>query len=175
MMESVLGAAGQVRDIADPQTVGMSHRFAVFVDNVAYHFGEWSKVTGLSVSWQQVEHRVGDRGNHVWLYPGTTRYEPITLSRAAGPYSRVVQHWLAQTSRRPQPQSGTVQLVNFVGIPVVEWRLSEFFPISWSIDSFDAGGAKPAIETLKLAHNGFLEDDLNSSASAVPVSMISPS
>ena len=171
---SLLGAAGQVKNLPGLQTVGMSHRYAVLIDNVAYHFGDWSRVTGLSVSWQQVEHRVGDRGNQVWLFPGATRYEPITLSRAAGPYSRMVQYWLTQTSKNPQPQSGTIQLVDFTGIPLVQWRLSEFFPIAWSVDSLDAAAAKPAIETLKLAHTGFLDDDLNSSALSPISPMISP-
>jgi len=163
-MPSPLGAAEQLANLAGLPTVGMSHRFAVLIDNAAYHFGDWSRVTGLSVTWQQVEHRAGDQGNHVWVFPGTTKYEPITLSRAAGPYSRIVQYWLTQTSKNPQPQSGTIQLLNYIGIPMVQWRLSEFFPIAWSVETFEASGAKPAIETLKLAHTGFLEDDQKPSA-----------
>jgi hypothetical protein len=64
--------------------------------------------------------------------------------------------------------------VDFAGAAMVQWRLSEFFPIAWSVESFDAAGAKPAIETLKLAHTGFLEDDLNSSALSAASPMISP-
>lgn len=150
-------------NIARPPMVGMSHRYAVLIDNATYYFGDWSKVTGLSVTWNQIEYRVGDRGNQVWYFPGTTKYEPITLSRAAGPYSQVVQQWLTQTSKNPQPQSGTVQLLDYTGNPLVQWRLSEFFPIAWSVETFDAAGAKPAIETLKLAHTGFLPDEMNSS------------
>jgi phage tail-like protein len=138
----------------------MSHHYAILIDNIMYHFGDWSRAAGLSVSWQQLEHRSGE-GNQVEFLPGLTKYEPITLSRAAGPYSRIVQRWLSQTSKSPKPQSGTIQLVNFLGTPIVEWRLAEFFPVAWSIESFDASGAKPAIETLKLAHTGFLDDDLS--------------
>jgi phage tail-like protein len=174
MLPSQLGALGDSGGIAGIPLVGMSHRYTVLIDNVAYHFGDWSRVTGLSVSWQQIEHRVGDQGNQVWIFPGTTKYEPITLSRAAGPYSRVVQYWLTQTSKNPEPQSGTIQLVDYVGIPLVQWRLTEFFPIAWSVDSFEASGAKPAIETLKLAHSGFLEDELNSAAPPAPPSPPSP-
>jgi phage tail-like protein len=160
-LQSIAGIASQVGSAIESLTVGMSHHYAVLIDNVKYHFGDWSRAAGLSVSWQQLEHREGDQGNYVEYLPGTTKYEPITLSRAAGPYSRVVQYWLSQTSKNPQPQSGTIQLVNFVGMPIVQWRLAEFFPIGWSVESFDASGAKPAVETLKLAHTGFLEDDLS--------------
>lgn len=159
-MTGVLGAAEQLQNWGENAALGMTHRFAVLIDNSMYHFGDWARVTGLSVTWQQIEHRVGSAGNHSRLFPGTTRYEPITLSRSAGPGSRIVQRWLTQTSKAPRPQSGTIQLLGFAGVPLVAWRLSEFFPIAWSIESFDAAGAKPAIETLKLAHTGFLEDDM---------------
>jgi phage tail-like protein len=144
--------------------IGMSHRYTVIIDNFAYQLGEWSKVSGLSVTWQQLDYRVGEYGNRVWLHPGTTKYEPITLSRAAGESSRIVKAWLAQTSKNMKPQSGTIQLVNYLGAPLVQWRLNEFFPIAWSVDSFDSAGAKPAIETLKIVHTGYLEDDVNSLA-----------
>ena len=168
MTPSPLGAAGQLGNLLGIPSVGMNHRFAVLIDNAAYHFGDWSRVTGLTVTWQQVDHRVGDQGNHVWVFPGTTKYEPITLSRAAGPFSRVVQYWLTQTSKKPQPQSGTIQLLSYTGLPLVQWRLNEFFPIAWSVETFESSGAKPAIETLKLAHTGFLEDDVMPSNSPLP-------
>lgn len=159
-----LGSAAQ----AGP-AVAMGQFFVVQIDNTTYNLGGWSRATGLSVTWQQLEHREGNLGNYVMYLPGTTKYEPITLSRAAGAQSAVVQRWLAQTSRNPQPLSGTIQLVPpDGGSPLVEWRLSEFFPIAWSIESFDPAASKPAIETLKIAHTGFLSDDLSMAGSMLP-------
>lgn len=160
-MDTAAGFAGQALSWVMSPGVNMSHHFTVHIDKMAYNLGGWSRAAGLSVTWQAVEHREGDQGNHVQNLPGLTRYEPITLSRAASVYSNIVQSWLRQTSRNPRPLSGTIQLVTFMGIPVVQWRLQEFFPVGWSIESFDAGAAKPAIETLKLAHTGFLQDDLS--------------
>jgi phage tail-like protein len=164
-LQSLAGLAGGLGASVGSPAVSMSHHYAVLIDNVKYHFGDWSKATGLSVNWTLIEHHTGDEGNESCFFPGSTKYELITLSRAAGPYSRMVQHWLSQTSKNPQLQSGTIQLVDFVGVPLVQWRLNEFFPIGWAIESFDAGAAKPAVETLKLAHSGFLDD---------AVSMLSP-
>ena len=168
LMPALFGAAepASFAGAGGTPMVGMNHRYTVLIDNFAFDVGDWSRVTGLSVSWQQIEYRVGEHGNQLWIYPGTTRYEPITLSRAAGSYSHIVKSWLAQTSNNPQPQSGTIQLVDYLGTPLVQWRLNEFFPIAWSVETFDASGAKPVIETLKLAHTGFLEDDVNSQASS---------
>jgi phage tail-like protein len=161
--------AGLAAGAMGSPAVSMSHHYTVLIDNVAYDLGGWSRAGGLQVTWHQLEHREGDQGNYVHYLPGATTYEPITLSRAASAYSRMVQLWLVQTSRFPSPQSGTIQLVDCTGVALVQWRLTEFFPISWSIDTFDAAAAKPAIETLKLAHTGFLEDDLSTA-----FSMLSP-
>lgn len=151
-------AANQGGNLLDP--VAMSHRFVVLIDNGLYHFGSWAKVTGLSVSWAVIEHRVGDAPNQVWNLPGTTKYEPLVLSRAACRDSLLVQRWLARTSKNPQPQCGVVQLVDYLGLPVVQWRLAEFYPVGWSIEALDAAGAKPAVETLKIVHSGFLDDGI---------------
>lgn len=149
--------------------VAMAQNFIVQIDNSTYDLGSWSRATGLSVTWKQLEHREGNMGNYVLYLPGTTTYDAISLSRAAGPSSAVVQRWLAQTSKNPQPLSGTIQLVGPNSTtPIVEWRLTEFFPINWSIESFDPAASKPAIETLKIVHTGFLSDDLSMAASMLP-------
>ena len=138
--------------------VSMSHRFVVLLDNSTYDLGTWYRVSGLQVKWQRCEYRVGDRGNQFWVLPGNTEYERIKLSRAACADSQVVQAWLASTSLNPVPHSGVIVLMDY-GIPVVHWRLNEFFPVAWQIVDFDADAAKPAIETLELAHTGFLYDE----------------
>jgi phage tail-like protein len=139
--------------------IGMGHHFSVIIDNPSYDLGTWSRASGLQVSWNLVEHRVGDQGNQAWIVPGTTKYANIKLSRAACIDSNVVQMWLAQTSTNPTPLSGAISLVTMGDlIPLVVWQLNEFFPIAWSISDFDAEQGKPAIETLELAHGGFLFD-----------------
>lgn len=155
-MSDILGMLGDA-----VRHVSMTHHFVVIIDHPAYDLGTWSKVSGLSVSWAPCEYRVGDAGNQVWILPGNTKYEKIKLSRAACADSQMVQLWLAQTSKNPAPLSGTILLVDWMGIPVVHWRLSQFFPIGWSIVEFDADQGRPAIETLELAHTGFLYDDFS--------------
>jgi phage tail-like protein len=140
--------------------VGMAHHFRVSIDNPVYDLGTWSRVSGLQVSWNTCEYRVGDKGNQSWIIPGTTKYSNIKLSRAACFDSQTVQTWLAQTSRNPTPLSGAITLVMASGlIPIAEWPLNEFFPIAWSISDFDADQGKAAIETLELTHGGFLFDE----------------
>lgn len=147
--------------LGQPEMIGMSHWYTVAIDNIRYDFGSWAKVSGLTVTWEVCELRTGDSPNQAIGFPGHTKYEKITLSRAACAQSRAVQQWLIQTSQNPQPQSGAIQLLDSTGTGLVEWRLNEFFPVGWSITDFDTGGGKPVMETLSLMHSGFLGDQVS--------------
>jgi phage tail-like protein len=140
--------------------VGLAHRFCVVVDHSQFALGDWEKASGLSVSWESCTHRVGDMGNDFLMYPGLTKYENIKLTRAACGDSQTVQDWLAETAKSPQPLTGAIALVDWLGMPIVQWKLKEFIPVGWSIVDFDTGGGTVARETLQLAHTGFLQDDV---------------
>jgi phage tail-like protein len=139
---------------------GMAHHFVVNVLNGPYDFGTWSKVSGLSVTWDVCEYRVGDAGNACWVVPGTTKYQKVKVSRAACFDSQTVQEWLVETSRSVTPLSGAIVMCDDRNLPILSWELKEFFPCGWSITDFEAGGAShAAIETLELVHSGFLGDE----------------
>jgi phage tail-like protein len=150
--------SGAVASISAAMT-GMGHRFSVLIDNASYDLGTWHKASGLSVSWEPITYRVGD-SNELWILPGNPRYEHIKLTRAACAESNIVQAWLVTTSRYPMPQSGTIMLVDWLGAPIVGWRLTEFFPVGWGITEFSAHTGHVALETLTLAHTGFLLDEI---------------
>ncbi|MGI8667144.1 MAG: phage tail protein [Jatrophihabitans sp.] len=142
--------------------VSMANQFVVFIDHSDYDLGSWSKASGLSVRWDFCDYRIPSQPNYVWLSPGTPKYTPVKLSRAACSDSNTVQKWLANTTSAMsphQPLSGAIQLIDMVGAPVVEWTLKEFFPIAWDIKEFDAGGNGVALETLELIHSGFLNSE----------------
>ncbi len=136
--------------------VGMSHRYVIDIDRSLYQLGSWSKASGLGVSWQKHTYRAG-RATHETILPGNVTYTNISLSRAAGADSGRVQEWLVTVTRARRPLSGAIYLVDFLGMPVVTWKLNEFFPIGWKLSEFDSGGSRPAIETLELTHTGFLD------------------
>jgi phage tail-like protein len=138
--------------------VAMTHRFVVQIDMAEYDLGTWTRVTGLSVSWSRHTYRPGDNNDEL-VFPGNISYQPIRLSRAACSQSAKVQQWLKDTSRSHTPISGGIHMLDYLGIPVITWELKQFFPISWAIADFDSTSGKPAIETLELAHTGFLNDE----------------
>lgn len=157
MSDTATGVSGALGALGDA-TFGMAHRFVVVIDNPTYDLGFWQKASGLGVRWEVCTYRAGDQGNDFWIAPGTTRYENIKLTRPVSPASNVVQQWLAATSARMRPLTGAVQLLSGFGVPIVQWRLYQFFPVAWSVDEFSAPNAAVVTETLEFAHTGFLDD-----------------
>jgi phage tail-like protein len=159
-MVAALGAISKMSEMLTGQ-VGMSHRFVVRIDNGSYDLGSWTKVSGLKVNWQRCSYRSSGK-NDEQICAGNISYQNIRLARAACSDSAAVQKWLTETSRARQTLSGAVFMLDFVGLPVIQWKLKQFFPIGWDITDFDAGGARAAMETLELAHTGFLDDETGS-------------
>jgi phage tail-like protein len=137
---------------------GMSHCFLVVIDNPTYDLGYWHKASGLTVKWDIARYQAGDQGNEFWIYPGATKYENIKLTRPISPTSNVTQAWLSATSSNMLPLSGAIMLCASMGVPVITWRLYQFFPVSWQVGEFTAAEGKVVTETLELAHTGFLDD-----------------
>ncbi|MCU1658962.1 MAG: hypothetical protein JWO57_3618 [Pseudonocardiales bacterium] len=158
-IDSVLGAMAN-------ETVSMAHRFLMLIDNPAYNLGFWQKASGLTVKWETCTYRTGDQGNEFWVYPSVTKYENIKLQRAISPASGAVQAWLSSTSANALPLSGCIQLLDNIGVPIMQWRLWQFYPVGWQVAEFNAAEARVVMETLELAHTGFLDDQVAGASAA---------
>jgi phage tail-like protein len=144
---------------------GDSSKFMVVFDDGEYDLGSWSKVSGLNVSWEKAEYRNG-ADNEIWYGPGVAKYSNISLTRATCPDSMTVQEWLAETSKKPKMFSGSIQLLSWLGVPLVKWELRNFYPTGWKINDFETKAATVVLETLDLAHTGFLDDTYHLDAKA---------
>jgi phage tail-like protein len=139
---------------------GDSSKFRVVIDHGDYDLGAWSKVSGLGVSWDPCEYRHGG-DNSLWTIPGRSKYNKITLTRATCPDSEVVQEWLANTSKYPKAYSGYIRLLTAIGYPLVTWTFGALIPVGWKIADFDTKASTVVLETLEIAHTGFLEDHVS--------------
>lgn len=134
-----------------------SSRFVVAFDRGAYDLGSWSKVSGLSVSWEPVVYCNGANAT-IWSAPGPAKYLKISLTRAVCVDSEAVQDWLEETRKDPKPFSGGIALLSPIMVPLMTWTLRSFYPIGWKIADFDSKAATVVTETLDLAHSGFLDN-----------------
>jgi phage tail-like protein len=139
---------------------GLATRFNVTIDNNSYHLGPFTSAKGLEVQWDLIECRSGESGNDRVYYAGRTRYTNIRLERRVeSDGTRKVREWLNSNSFRSKPQSGKIEMFDAGGTAVTSWTLAHVIPVKWSVSPFDSGAQKVAIETLELAHMGFLDDE----------------
>lgn len=143
---------------------GLSMRFKVSVDGLS--LGSWSACRGLKVELKVT--RVAEGGNYWYehILPDRVTYTPITLERAVHPQeSPQVQNWLDKVASQWTNYSGdqsyaagtaVITLLGVTGQEVMHWTLTGVYPTSWSGPSLSATENKVAIETLELAHQGFL-------------------
>jgi phage tail-like protein len=132
---------------------GMALHFEVAVDGV--DLGTWSKCEGLTVEFGVISHSVGDDSD-VMLAPGRATYSNITLSRPVTPASKAVTGWLSMQRRKPFKGTGAVVLMDSARIPVMTWEFTGVLPLKWSGPTLDVSTSGVAMETLVLAHEGFL-------------------
>jgi len=145
--------------IATDAKLGLSNRFHLKIVDGDKDLGSWKKAEGLDVKWDLCEYRAGDAGNERWYFPGKSEYTNIRLSRAACSDSEKVKEWLGKTSwEHAVGTLATLTLHDSAGKEVITWELRDVMPVHWTIAGFDAGTSSVAIETLEIAHMGFLED-----------------
>jgi phage tail-like protein len=142
---------------------GLAMRFSVKVADLG-DLGKWSSCEGLKVDLKV--KRVVEGGNYSYehILPDKISYSDITLKRAVEPNdSEKVQAWLRKVasdwmnSARPYPaQTAVITLQGATGQTVMTWTLRKVYPVSWSGPALTAEKSNVAIETLVLAHQGFL-------------------
>jgi phage tail-like protein len=138
--------------------VGVPQRYEFKIDKTEYNLGSWSRVAGLSMTWQSCEFYASD-STEVFVYAGNPSYGRLRLTRAVCSESRIVQKWLVEQAENYRAYSGAVRLMGGAEEEVImEWGLRSIFPVSWSISDLDPTQRNVVTETLELVHAGFLGD-----------------
>jgi phage tail-like protein len=149
----------------DGKQIGMANRFKVVIIPGDHDLGTWSKVDGLSMSWDINKYQAGNLGNTVFLFPGNTKFSEVSLARTACNETQKIKEWLDSTSFKHEYHEATIQLYDETyggesgAAFIMSWTLMNAVPMKWAVTGFDAGKSGVAIETLTLAHSGFLADE----------------
>jgi len=144
---------------------GLAMRFRVTVDGL--DLGSWSACKGLTVELKVIKVDSGGDYSTQRILPDHVEYSNITLQRAVHPTdSKTVKAWLEEKVTQWMNWSGsgdiypggtaTITLYGAQGTKVMEWDLTGVYPVSWSGPELEANKKDVAIETLELAHQGFL-------------------
>ena len=133
---------------------GITHFFSVSIDSV--DLGQWTKMDGIGMYIEKTDR--GDSAMSVFQHhlPGAMKYNDITFTRPVSPDSAAVTAWLSAYHLLPVPTAGQIVCLDQTGSIVMMWEMMGVTPVKWSGPSMDANTASPAMESLTIAHMGFL-------------------
>jgi phage tail-like protein len=134
---------------------GLAARFQVIIDGK--DLGAWSKCSGLEVDFQHETYE--ELGNNAFVHylPKAAKYKPITLQRACTPeQSSALQSWLTNMVVKPTKGTACITLHDAAQSEVITWTLAGVFPAKWIGPELEGKSTEMAVETLVLAHEGFL-------------------
>jgi phage tail-like protein len=130
--------------------------YAVVLEVDGLEIGTFQEVSGLAIEVEVVEVREGGDNSFTRKLPGRVKYPNIVLKQgfASSPY---LYDWIrqiagGQTIKRP----GRVLVHDSKGALAATFSFTGAFPVKWAGPDFDASSGRPALETLELAHEGFL-------------------
>src|SRR6266849_7673425 len=138
---------------------GLALRFRVVIDSFG-SLGSWSKCDGLTVEYEIQEYQEGGQNDYVHRLPGRCKYQNIKLTRPLDKTSADVASWVAGQRQKVERSNAEIAVLDPAGEVVAKWNLRGVYPVKWTGPSLDAAGNQIAIETLELAHNGFLAGGL---------------
>ena len=133
---------------------GLGMRFTVAIDG--FDLGNWSKCEGLTVEYDIHEYKEGGQNGFVHRLPGRAKYQNIKLTRPIDDSSTIVAGWVASIQGVAARMTARVAVLDSAGELVTFWNLVDVYPVKWSGPSLDVTSSTVAMESLELAHNGFL-------------------
>jgi phage tail-like protein len=134
---------------------GLTLRFKVMIDGYG-SIGNWGKCEGLTMEYSVHEYKEGGQNGFAHKLPGRASYQNLKLTRPIDAESALVAGWLASIQGVVSRQTAQVAILDAEGSVVTAWNLMDVFPVKWSGPTLDVGSNSVAMETLELAHNGFL-------------------
>ncbi|MDQ3953136.1 MAG: phage tail protein [Actinomycetota bacterium] len=144
--------------VADATLAGaVGAYFKVTIDKIdgSYDLGTFISCDGLSLTIGVTPHEEGGNNGFVWQLPTRITYENVTLKRPLGPDAVKLAKWFESLRSGVKRTTGHIVALTPAGEKLVEWTLSEVFPVKWQGPSFSAESPALAVETLEIAHHGF--------------------
>jgi phage tail-like protein len=129
--------------------------FAVRIDG--RDIGTWTSVALGGIELEL--HEVPSGGRSHLVAPQTTgrlKYQNITLRRQVNADTAKVANWFAEVRERITRSTGEITAIHQDGSVGRAWAFIGAVPIRWTLPTFDVARAEPVMETLEIAHQGFV-------------------
>jgi phage tail-like protein len=142
--------------IADDPAVTVC--FSVSIDNASYDLGLFNTCDGLGCEITVETRQEGGNNGFFYQLPGPMKYTNVKFTRPLNADSAKVAAWMARTVAGTPRCTAVIQALTLSGDVVCTWSLQQVIPVKWTGPQFSAEGPKVAVETLEIAHHGFLSN-----------------
>ncbi len=139
--------------LADVDTA-VSVRYVVSLDG--QELGAFSTCEGLGVEVVMEQREEGGNNSFIWQLPSRIKYSNVKLTRPVGKESHLITDWLISFAQQVTRKTACISAMTVDGTVVASWSLDGVMPVRWSGPSLNLDSPKVAMETLELAHHGFL-------------------
>jgi len=130
--------------------------FTVTVDGET--LGYFSSCEGLGAEVVMEQREEGGVNGFVWQLPSRIKYTNVKLTRAVGKDSHKITEWLIGFASEVTRKTACITAMTGDRQVVASWSLDGVMPVRWSGPSLNLDSPKVAMETLELAHHGFLPE-----------------
>lgn len=131
------------------------YRFRVEIDGLTR--AGFREVTGLDTTQDPIEYREGTDPLTVRKLPGLTKYSNIVLKRGVTD-DKFLWDWRKKAiDGKAERKNGSIVLIDDAGDEKMRWNFAEGWPTKWSGPGFNATANEVAVETLEIAHEGFVK------------------
>ncbi len=150
-----MAAAKGITDPLDAATdPAVSVCFTVTVDGE--NLGYFSSCEGLGAEVVMEQREEGGNNAFIWQLPSRIKYTTVKLARAVGRDSYKITEWLIGFATEVTRKTACITAMTGDRQVVASWNLDGVMPVRWSGPSLNLDSPKVAMETLELAHHGFL-------------------
>ncbi|MFE0464837.1 phage tail protein [Kitasatospora sp. NPDC058965] len=119
--------------------------------------GLFTTCSGLGAQVEVEQRPEGGNNGFVWQLPTRVTFPNVTLTRGLTADSAKVATYLANLQQRVT--RGTAQITALdptLAQTIATWSLREVIMVRWTAPSFDPSRSETAVESVELAHHGFL-------------------
>ena len=132
----------------------VSVQYIVALDNA--DLGTFSTCEGLGCEVVIESREEGGNNAFIWQLPTRLKYPNITLTRPLGKDTEKIAKWFADMASGYTRCTGIIEAMTGNGTKIAGWELYDVVPVRWKVPSFNPDLPNVIMETLEIAHHGFV-------------------
>ena len=129
--------------------------FKVTVDG--RNLGSFTSCDGLGCEVVVEQREEGGNQRFVYQLPGRLKYTNVKLTRPINEDTAKVAQWFSSMASEVKRTGAQIVAMTQEGLPVATWGLLDVIPVRWTGPQLTVESAKVAMETLEIAHHGFVD------------------